>query len=132
MQLIQFNWFLDKGLLQADPATARLTIDYDRTPTHRLAAEGSPATAASGDKAAAAAFFKQWTTWTPGVHEKLAERIRRPRARAFGSSGTRRWESDLEPRFLIRPPSDGARRRWPALHLPGAATNSWQRRSRLR
>ena len=32
MQLVQFNWFLDKGLLTADPKTARLTVHYDRYP----------------------------------------------------------------------------------------------------
>ena len=32
MQLAQFNWFLDKGLITADPNTARLTIHYDKYP----------------------------------------------------------------------------------------------------
>jgi hypothetical protein len=77
MQLIQFNWFLDKGLIEADPKTARLTIHYDKYPEAvtsllrevlKLQHEG--------DKAAAAAFFDKWTTWTPTLHEKLAARIR--------------------------------------------------------
>lgn len=29
MQLVQFNWFLDRGLLRADPGTARLSVDCD-------------------------------------------------------------------------------------------------------
>lgn len=77
MQLIQFNWFLDKGLLTADPRTGRLTIHYDKyadavtsllTEVLRLQE--------SGDKAAAAKFYERWTAWTPEVHEKLAARIR--------------------------------------------------------
>ena len=77
MQLVQFNWFLSKGLLTADPKTARLTVHYDRyndavtsllTEVLRLQHEG--------DKTAVAAFYDKWTAWTPEVHEKLAARIR--------------------------------------------------------
>jgi hypothetical protein len=77
MQLLQFNWFLDKGLLTADPKTARLTIHYDRYPeavtsllTEVLKLQHE------GDKTATAAFFDKWTKWTPELHEKLAARIR--------------------------------------------------------
>ena len=75
MQLIQFNWFLDKGLLTADP-NGELTIHYDKyqeavtsllTEVLRLQA--------SGDKAAAKAFYDRWTAWT-GLHDKVAARIR--------------------------------------------------------
>ena len=77
MQLIQFNWFVANGLLQPDPKTARLKVNYERYPevvtsllteVLRLQAEG--------DKAATAAFFDKWTQWTPEVHDKLAARIR--------------------------------------------------------
>jgi hypothetical protein len=76
MQLVQFNWFVDKGLLTVDPKTARLTVNYDRyadvvtsllTEVLKLQHDG--------DKAAVAAFFDKWTKWTP-QHDKLAERIR--------------------------------------------------------
>lgn len=76
MQLVQFNWFLDKGLITADK-NARLTVNYAKYPevvtsllteVLRLQHEG--------DKAATAAFFDKWTTWTPELHEKLAQRIR--------------------------------------------------------
>jgi hypothetical protein len=77
MQLIQFNWFLDKGLIAADPKTARLTIHYDKYPeaVTSLLREVLKLQH-DGDKAAAAAFFDKWTTWTPELHEKLAARIR--------------------------------------------------------
>jgi len=77
MQLAQFNWFLDKGLIAADPKTARLTVNYDKYPeavtsllTEVLKLQHE------GDKAAAAAFFDKWTQWKPEVHDKLAARIR--------------------------------------------------------
>jgi hypothetical protein len=77
MQLVQFNWFLDKGLLTADPKTARLTVHYDRYPeavtsllTEVLKLQHQ------GDKTATVAFFDKWTKWTPELHEKLAARIR--------------------------------------------------------
>lgn len=77
MQLIQFNWFLDQGLITADPKTARLTIHYDKYPeaVTSLLREVLELQY-EGDKAAAAAFFDKWTKWTPELHEKLAARIR--------------------------------------------------------
>lgn len=84
MQLIQFNWFLDKGLLTADPKTARLTVHYDRYPevvTSLL--QEVLKLQHEGDKAAAAAFFEKWTRWTPELHEKLATRIREAQGARF-------------------------------------------------
>ena len=77
MQLIQFNYFLENGLLAADPKTARLTIRYDRyRDVVNALLKDVLALQANGDKAAAAKFFDRWTRWTPEVHGKLAERIR--------------------------------------------------------
>jgi len=84
MQLIQFNWFLAKGLIEADPTTARLTVHYDKYPeaVTSLLREVL-ALQHEGDKAAAAAFFDKWTTWTPELHEKLAARIREAQGARF-------------------------------------------------
>jgi hypothetical protein len=84
MQLVQFNWFLDKGLLRADPATARLTIDYTRyvDAVDSLLKEVLRLQQA-GDAAAAGSFLERWTTWTPELHEKLAERIRAAQGARF-------------------------------------------------
>ncbi len=77
MQLIQFNWFLEKGLLQADPKTARLKVNYDRYPEVVLSLLTEVLKLqAEGNKAATVAFFDRWTKWTPEVHDKLAARIR--------------------------------------------------------
>lgn len=77
MQLIQFNWFLEHGLIEADPKTARLTIHYEKYPevVTSLLREVLKLQH-DGDKAAAAAFFDRWTKWTPELHDKLAARIR--------------------------------------------------------
>jgi hypothetical protein len=76
MQLLQFNWFLDKGLITADK-NARLTVRYEKYPevVTSLLAEVLKLQH-EGDKAATAAFFDKWTKWTPELHEKLAARIR--------------------------------------------------------
>jgi hypothetical protein len=77
MQLAQFNYFLDKGLIKADRETARLTIDYGKYPDVVTALLGEVlALQYEGDKAAAGAFFDKWGAWTPEVQEKLAARIR--------------------------------------------------------
>ena len=76
MQLIQFNWFLDKGLLTAD-ANGKLTIHFDKYQD----AVGSLLKEvlrlqATADKAATKTFYDRWTTWTPELHDKVAARIR--------------------------------------------------------
>ncbi|ATB47207.1 NUDIX hydrolase [Corallococcus macrosporus] len=77
MQLVQFNWFLEHGLIRADPQTARLSIQYDKYPAVVTALlEKVLALQHGGDKAATAAFFQRWSAWTPELHEKLAARIR--------------------------------------------------------
>ena len=77
MELIQFNWFLDRGLLTFDPKTARLSIHYDRyaeSVTSLL--QEVLKLQRENNKDSAAAFFQRWTKWTPELHEKLAARIR--------------------------------------------------------
>ena len=77
MQLTQFNWFLDKGLLAFDPKTAKLTVNYDRYNDTVLSLLTEVLKLQqNGDKTAAAAFFQRWTTWTPDLHEKLAAKVR--------------------------------------------------------
>jgi hypothetical protein len=76
MQLAQFNWFLDRGLLQVD-AAGRLLLDEDRYPEavasllrEVMALQGA------GDPARAEAFFGRWTAWTDDLHEAIAKRMR--------------------------------------------------------
>ncbi|QEH31666.1 hypothetical protein OJF2_01310 [Aquisphaera giovannonii] len=77
MQLAQFNYFLDRKLIAADPVTARLSIDYARyEATVTALLREVLAVQYEGDRDAAAAFFEAWGAWTPGLHEALAARIR--------------------------------------------------------
>lgn len=77
MQLMQFNWFLDRGVLSYDPATGRLAIDYKRYPE---AVEGLLrevlAVQDAGDPARSDAFIARWTQWDEDLHGRLAEAIR--------------------------------------------------------
>ncbi len=75
MQLAQFNYFLDRGLLAMDPA-GRLVIRYDRyAATVRELLGEVLALQRAGDPKAAEAFFSRWTTWTPELHETLGSRL---------------------------------------------------------
>jgi hypothetical protein len=84
MQLAQFNFFLEQGLLVADPATGRLAVRTERyLPTVTALLEQVLALQHGGDKAAAQAFFTRWGAWTPELHEKLAARIREAQGARF-------------------------------------------------
>lgn len=77
MQLMQWNWFLDRGVLSYDPSSAKMSINYDRY--HAAVADllkqviGLQET---GDKAAATTFIDRWSKWDPKVHGRVAENIR--------------------------------------------------------
>ena len=76
MELVQLNYFLDRGLLAPD-GDGRLAIRYERfgeTVTALLAEVLE--LQAQGDPAAAEAFFARWTAWTDDLHEPLARRLR--------------------------------------------------------
>lgn len=75
MQLIQWNWFLDRGVLRFE--NGRLAIDYARYPAavDSLLRE-TLALQRNGDPAAANAFVDRWTTWRPDLHEIIAQRMR--------------------------------------------------------
>jgi hypothetical protein len=77
MQLMQWNWFLDKQVLRYDPATEKLSIDYARYPAavESLLREVL-AIQDSGDQAPADAFITRWAKWDDNLHGKVAENIR--------------------------------------------------------
>jgi hypothetical protein len=77
MQLVQFNWFLDKGLISVDPKSARISIHYDRC--HDAVSSLLKEVLAiqrAGDPKAAEAFLTKWSSWDEGVHEAIAKRMR--------------------------------------------------------
>jgi hypothetical protein len=84
MQLMQFNWFLEHGLLGYDPRTGRLDIRYDRyqeTVTGLL--REVLAIQYEGEPAKARAFMDRWTTWSDDLHEALAKRLRKVGSHRF-------------------------------------------------
>jgi hypothetical protein len=77
MQLMTFNWFLDKGVLRFDPATAKLSIDYAG---YHAAVESLLrellAIQAAGDAKRSDAFIKQWSKWDENLHGRIARAMR--------------------------------------------------------
>ncbi|MGZ8306952.1 MAG: hypothetical protein ACXWU6_10220 [Allosphingosinicella sp.] len=77
MQLMQWNWFLDRKVLSFDPATAKLSIDYDRYhDAVRDLLKQVIAIQEAGDAAAATAFIDRWGRWDEALHGKVAANIR--------------------------------------------------------
>jgi hypothetical protein len=85
MQLMQMNWFLDRGVLKFDSATAKLSIDYDKY--HDAVRDLlRQVLAIQDDGAGAAAFIDRWGTWDDNLHGRIAANIRaqqRTRYRLF-------------------------------------------------
>lgn len=77
MQLMQWNYFLENGLLSFDTQSSRLRIDYGRyhEVVGRLLARVLELQH-QGDKAAADRFIEQYTTWDEGLHGAVATSIR--------------------------------------------------------
>lgn len=77
MQLMQFNYFMDKGVLTFDATSGRLAVHQDRfhgaaTSMLREVLELQ----AAGDAAAAEAYITRWTTWRDDLHERVAQAMR--------------------------------------------------------
>jgi hypothetical protein len=77
MQLMQWNFFLQNGLLIFDRDAKRLRIDYDRY--HDVAGKLLARVLevqAQGDKAAAERFVEQYTQWDESLHGAIAASMR--------------------------------------------------------
>ncbi|HEX6790630.1 MAG TPA: NUDIX hydrolase, partial [Candidatus Krumholzibacteria bacterium] len=77
MELMQWNYFMDKGALSFDAKTARLSVHQERfhdavTAMLRDVLEIQ----AAGDAKAAEAYITKWTTWRDDLHERVAESMR--------------------------------------------------------
>jgi len=83
MQLMQFNWYLDKGVLALDPASHHLLIRYDRY--HDAAGSMLREVMAiqqSGNRDAAQHFIDRWASWDMR-HERLASMLRAAESSRF-------------------------------------------------
>ncbi|MDX6269812.1 MAG: hypothetical protein QOD28_1035 [Acidobacteriota bacterium] len=77
MQLMQWNFFLEKGVLRFDPQTKRLSINYSKY--HDAVGDLLKRVLevqSEGDKAAADRFIEQYTTWDENLHGAVAANIR--------------------------------------------------------
>lgn len=87
MQLLQFNYFLENGLLTFDETTKRLSVHYEKYPEVVAALLREVLSLQNeGDKAGAARFFERYSRWTPELHDVIAARMREaqgPRYRLF-------------------------------------------------
>ena len=77
MQLMQWNWFLDRGVLRFDRSTGELSIDYAKYhDAVRDLLKDVLALQDSGDKAKVTAFIDRWGTWDENLHGRVAATIR--------------------------------------------------------
>lgn len=77
MQLMQWNFFMENGLLSFDESTRTLKINYDKY--HEVVGKMLAKTLSvqyEGDKAAADKFIDQYTTWSDNLHGVIAANIR--------------------------------------------------------
>jgi hypothetical protein len=77
MQLMQWNFYLQNGLLSFDPATKTLRIHYEKY--HEIVGKMLERTLAvqyAGDKAGADKFIDEYTQWDENVHGVIAANIR--------------------------------------------------------
>lgn len=77
MQLVQFNWFLDQGLVSWNGSEEELSVDYDRylEAVTSLLAEVLDLQY-EGDAERARTFMETWTGWEDDLHGALASKIR--------------------------------------------------------
>ena len=77
MQLMQWNFFLENGLLSFDPASKTLTIHYEKY--HDVVGKMLAKTLEvqyQGDKSAADSFIDQYAKWDDNLHGVIAANIR--------------------------------------------------------
>lgn len=77
MQLMQWNFFMENGLLKFDSASKTLRINYDKY--HDVAGKMLRKVLAvqhEGDKAAADRFIDEYTKWDENLHGVIAKNIR--------------------------------------------------------
>jgi hypothetical protein len=77
MQLMQWNFYLENGLLSFDPATKLMHVNYEKY--HEVVGKMLEKTLAvqyEGDKAASDRYIDQYTKWDENLHGVIAANIR--------------------------------------------------------
>jgi hypothetical protein len=76
MQLMQFNYFMERGSLELDADSEQLIINYDRY--HDVVTAMLQEVLSiqyEGDYAQADEFVKRWNYWDEKLHGELASRL---------------------------------------------------------
>jgi hypothetical protein len=76
MQLMQFNYYLERGLIAPDATSGLLRLDYDQY--HEVVTELLQQVLQlqyAGDYKLAKQFVERWNYWEEGLHGKFAERM---------------------------------------------------------
>jgi hypothetical protein len=82
MQLMQMNYFLDKGVLKFDAGTAKLRIDCDRY--HEAVRDLLKQVLAIQESGSGAeAFITRWGSWDNQLHGRIAANIREQQKTRF-------------------------------------------------
>lgn len=77
MQLMQWNYFLENGLLSFDDSTGRLTIHYEQYhPVVKSFLRNVLSVQHEGDIQKANELVDRWFYWKDDLHEVIASRIR--------------------------------------------------------
>ena len=77
MQLMQWNFYLENGLLSFDPATKLMRVHYEKYhDVVRKMLEKTLAVQYEGDKAASDRYIDQYTKWDDNLHGVIAANIR--------------------------------------------------------
>lgn len=77
MQLMQWNFFLENGLLTFDPSTKTMRVHYDKYhDVVKKMLEKTLNIQYQGDKAAADRYIEQYTSWDENLHGAIARKIR--------------------------------------------------------
>jgi hypothetical protein len=76
MQLMQFNFYMENGLIEPSPESGLLVINYDRY--HDVVTELLRQVLQIqyvGDRAQADAFVQRWNYWDDNLHGSVAQRM---------------------------------------------------------
>jgi hypothetical protein len=71
MQLMQWNWYLDRGVVSLEGSRLRIHEEAYHDAVTSLLREVL-AIQSAGEEARAVAFVEQWTAWHPEVHGVIA------------------------------------------------------------
>lgn len=81
MQLMQFNWFFERGVFELEPVNGVLMIRYERFPDAvESMLDAVLKLQFEGERDVAEGFIERWTYWRADLHDTIAKTMRDNRA----------------------------------------------------